>query len=92
MERKFALGGIEISPDVERTVEMEDVLAALSRFASGDWGEVDWEQAGYNDVPLETGIGANISAEYLDRRGQRFCVDTHWEPRRTRVRLYEAES
>lgn len=89
MERKFALGRIEISPDVERTLEMEDVMAALMRYASGDWGEVDREQSGYNDVPLETGIGFNISAEYLGRRGQRFCVDTLWESRLTRVRLFE---
>jgi hypothetical protein len=89
MERKFALGRIEISSDVERTFEMEDVLAALTRFASADWGEVDSEQSGYNDVPLETDIGFNIAAEYLDRRGRKFCIDTLWEPRLTRVRLFE---
>ena len=38
---RFPLGRIVITPNALQSVPQPDVLAALRRHATGDWGEVD---------------------------------------------------
>jgi hypothetical protein len=52
---KFPLGQIVITANAEATLDPDDVQEALSRHASGDWGDIPPEDAEQNAFGLSQG-------------------------------------
>ena len=71
---RFAIGQLVITRGADAALEWHEVLWALSRHASGDWGEVceeDWQS---NDEALE--LGTRLLSSYISRSGEKFWVIT----------------
>ena len=61
------------------------MLWALSRHASGDWGEVceeDWQS---NDEALE--LGTRLLSSYISRSGEKFWIITEHDRSATTILL-----
>lgn len=87
MERKFALGQTVSTRNAVETLNPEDVLLALRRHASGDWGNCgpeDWES---NEEDLKN--GERLLSVYHDRNGVTFWIITEWDRSVTTVLLPE---
>ena len=52
---KVPLGQIVATPAALGTVSQPDIVAALRRHASGDWGDVDPDDRAANDLALTSG-------------------------------------
>lgn len=55
-EPKVPLGQILITPGVGEALNAADVIRALKRHQTGDWGDVDEEDARENERSLEEGL------------------------------------
>ena len=76
MKEKFALGQTVSTRNAVQTLNPEDVLVALRRHASGDWGDCgseDWES---NEEDLRN--GERLLSVYHDRNGVTFWIITEW--------------
>jgi hypothetical protein len=51
----FSLGRLAITPNASLRLRTEEVLSALRRHASGDWGDLCPEDAMANDTALQQG-------------------------------------
>ena len=73
-EPKFRLGPILATPTVLERVHQTDILAALARHVTGDWGELDADDQRANDRAVKT--GERILSVYRAANGTKFWVIT----------------
>lgn len=71
---KFRLGRIVITPNAVRTLAQEEVLAAIARHQSGDWGDVGQDGRDENELSLKEGF--RIFSVYHAKDGTRFWIIT----------------
>lgn len=82
---KFALGQIVITPRAKVRLSHNDVVTALDRHRSGDFGDVCEEDKALNDEAIET--GDRILSAYIDRNGIKFWIITEWDRSATTILL-----
>ena len=84
---RFALGRTVITRGAHEALEQEDVLAALTRHVTGDWGDVcpdDWQA---NDSALQ--VGTRLLSAYHTEEGRKFWIITEADRSVTTVLLPE---
>ena len=81
----FPLGSIYSTPGVIRSISAKEIVDALMRHASGDWGDLDPEDKQANDDALEH--GGRIFSAYTSSAGVRFWVITEADRSMTTVLL-----
>lgn len=88
-ERKvhFKLGQVVITASAREVLTNKDVLAALRRHASGDWGEVDEDDRKENELSLRRGF--RLLSVYRSASGRKFWIITEADRSATTVLLPE---
>lgn len=86
-EPKFSLGQTVITANAKAVLPELDVVLALQRHHSGDWGDVDDHDRQMNENALRT--GDRIFSIYKSVRGQKFYIITEWDRSVTTVLLPE---
>lgn len=71
---RFPLGRLLITARARDEVHPIDVVAAIRRHASGDWGELTQSDKDLNDQAVAE--GARLLSAYTDRHGTRFWIIT----------------
>ncbi|MFO0849882.1 MAG: hypothetical protein U0871_15205 [Gemmataceae bacterium] len=79
------LGQTVITPAAAAALEQPDVVTALRRHASGDWGEVDADDRRANGNALRD--GTRLLSAYTSAGGTRFWVITEADRSVTTVLL-----
>jgi len=70
---RFPLGRVVITRRASTVIPREDVMAALERFARGDWGEVDGNDAAETEQALQDG-GLLLAVFYSSRGGSFWII------------------
>ncbi len=83
---RFHLGQTVVTPNALRALSQEEVITALARHVSGDWGEVDPGAREANERALED-HGPLLSAYSSRGAGTLFYVVTDWDRSLTVVLL-----
>lgn len=86
-ETKFPLGQTVITPSARDTLNPEDVVSAIARHASGDWGEVDEHDRRENDYSLTQSL--RLLSVYHDRNNVKFWIITEADRSATTILLPE---
>ncbi|MBN8600629.1 MAG: hypothetical protein J0M26_06360 [Planctomycetes bacterium] len=81
----FPLGSLVCTPGVEDSIPEEEMLEAVRRHASGDWGDVCEEDRGLNDESLRD--GSRLLSVYHSRNGVKFWIITEWDRSATTILL-----
>ena len=81
----FPLGDFYITTPAYAVLSHEDVESALSRHASGDWGEIAEEDRGVNESALAE--GARLLSVYRSAKGVKFWIITEADRSVTTVLL-----
>jgi len=82
---KFDLGRLLITPHAQQELISEDVMKALGRHLSGDWGDVgreDWQE---NELSLREGF--RLFSVYHDGNDTKFWIITEADRSATTVLL-----
>lgn len=79
------LGQLAITPTAAAALAQPDVVTALRRHSSGDWGEVDDDDRRANDDALR--FGTRLLSAYRSSGGTRFWVITEADRSVTTVLL-----
>ena len=87
MERKFSLGGITATRQTFKYISQQEMLSALQRHGSGDWGDCCPADRAANDVALREGF--RLFSVYHSHEGRKFWVVTEAERWLTTVILAE---
>jgi hypothetical protein len=87
MSQKFSLGKTAITPAALEALPPDEVLAAIRRHASGDWGDLEADDRQVNEDALKE--GARLFSAYTSQQGTRFYVITEWDRSVTTVLLPE---
>jgi hypothetical protein len=82
---KFQLGRTLITPGARDELHPEDVLGAIRRHASGDWGDCGKEDWSENDFSLDKDL--RLFSVFSDRSGVKFWVITEADRSATTVLL-----
>ncbi len=82
---KFALGECFISPTALEALTHEDVLLAIRRHESGDWGDLDEHDRQENERSLAE--GSRLRSVYHAANGTKFHVITEADRSITTVSL-----
>jgi hypothetical protein len=85
LQRKFRLGNIYATPGVLASIPHDEVIRALARHLSGDWGDVDAEDREENDYSL--GRRLRLLSAYHSRAGVKFWIITEADRSATTVLL-----
>lgn len=85
--QRFALGRLLITHGAKETLEESEVLSALGRHASGDWGDVCEEDGKENDFSVSRNL--RIFSVYHSKNGEKFWVITEADRSATTVLLPE---
>lgn len=83
----FALGRLLMTPGVKESLEDSEVIAAIRRHASGDWGDVSEEDRKENELSVSSNF--RIVSAYHSRKGEKFWVITEADRSATTVLLPE---
>ena len=86
-EPKFSLGQTVITRTAASVLAHDDVLRALARHVTGDWGDLDAEDRLENERSLAQ--GARLFSVYRSATGVKFYVITEWDRSITTVLLPE---
>ena len=86
-DSKFPLGRIVATPDALEELSQSDILTALRRHASGDWGDCDQEDRNENNFSLKEGF--RILSVYYSARRKKFWIITEANRSITTVLLPE---
>ena len=87
MSAKFNLGQTVATQGALHSLNPDEILVALARHQSGDWGELGDEDKGANErALLEEG---RLVSKYLSVSGIPFYVITEWDRSLTTVLLPE---
>ena len=81
----FPLGNIYHTPGVEEAIPSEDVMQALARHQSGDWGDLSAHDRAENEFSL--GYPLRILSAYRAQTGEKFWVMTEADRSATTVLL-----
>ena len=84
---KFSLGKTVITATAKTTLPELDVVLALQRHQSGDWGELDDHDRKMNEDGLLS--EGRLVSIYKSTRGQKFYIITEWDRSLTTVLLPE---
>jgi len=87
MPTLFPLGQTVITPGALAALSPADVLTAIERHASGDWGNLDVEDRKANDQALVA--GERLFSAYYSSAGEKFWIITEHDRSRTTVLLPE---
>ena len=85
LQRKFRLGNIYATPGVLTAIPNDEVIAALARHQSGDWGDVDAEDKQENEYSL--GRRLRLLSAYRSQTGAKFWIITEADRSATTVLL-----
>jgi len=83
----FELGKTVITPNAQDTLHPADLMISLHRHVSGDWGDCDPEDAGQNNIAVDSGL--RIFSVYHDREQVRFWIITEADRSATTILLPE---
>lgn len=83
----FELGRLLIIPAAQSTLDNQDVMKALGRHQTGDWGDCCPEDLEANQVALKE--DERLFSVYHDRNGIKFWVITEWDRSVTTILLPE---
>jgi len=83
----FPLGHTVMTRNAAEQLDQTDVLAALTRHARCDWGEVCKDDATKNELSLRE--GCRLLSAYRDRHGVKFWIITEADRSATTVLLPE---
>lgn len=72
--KNFSLGQVVVTPGVLEELGKEEIMQALNRHASGDWGDLCKEDKKENDLAVKEGF--RILSAYKSGRGKKFWVIT----------------
>jgi len=84
---KFSLGQIVATPNALSVLEQDEILTALARHVSGDWGELGTEDKQANDLALTESTCS--LASYQTAKGIKFWIITEHDRSVTTVLLPE---
>ena len=84
---KFPLGRVVITSNAQQAIPPAEVNTALSRHASGDWGELCEEDRQLNERSLDE--GDRLLSAYVAADGTRFWIITEADRSVTTVLLPE---
>jgi hypothetical protein len=84
---KFPLGRIVSTPSVLDSVPNTEILAALERHASGDWGDLDEDDREANERALLE--DTRLLSAYRSREGVKFWIITEHDRSVTTILLPE---
>lgn len=84
---KFPLGQVCSTPGALEAIPPEEMLAALGRHASGDWGECSSDDAAENELSLKEGF--RLLSVYTTTAGTKFWIITEADRSVTTVLLPE---
>lgn len=82
---RLELGRVVATPGVIATASRDEILSALARHVTGDWGDVDDDDRRANDDALTS--GARILSAYSTSDGTRFWIITDADRTATTVLL-----
>ncbi len=85
MNRKFELGETVITRNAAERLVSHDVVVALHRHASGDWGDCCAEDQKENDLSLDNNL--RLMSVYRDSNQNKFYVITEHDRSVTTVLL-----
>jgi len=85
--RSIELGTIVMTANAKANVDHDDVFRALTRHASGDWGEVCVEDWDANELALKN--GTRLLSTYTSTAGIKFWIITEWDRSYTTILLPE---
>ena len=81
----FPLGQICQTPGVMEAIPSEDVMQALARHQSGDWGDLSAEDKCENEFSL--GFPSRLLSAYQAQTGEKFWIITEADRSATTVLL-----
>ena len=81
----FPLGQVVITTNAKDTLRQADVLFALNRHASGDWGQVCASDCRENELSLKEGF--RLLSVYEDGSGETFWIITEADRSATTILL-----
>ena len=81
----FELGRLLITANAQATLDAADVLEAIQRHATGDWGELCEEDREENQLSVREGF--RILSSYTDRNAIKFWIITEADRSATTVLL-----
>ena len=82
---RFDLGRLTITRGALDTLEHRDVLAAVHRHVTGDWGDVDKEDWQSNERALRE--DTRLVSVYHSSVGVKFYIITEWDRSYTTILL-----
>lgn len=84
---KFPLGRLVATPNALEHIPNPDILAALLRHLTGDWGDVDEHDREENELSLKEGF--RLLSVYRSAAGVKFWIITEADRSGTTVLLPE---
>jgi hypothetical protein len=84
---KFALGQVVSTPNALSQLTGEDILSAIKRHQSGDWGELDEHDRKENELSLKQGF--RLLSVYRASNGVKFWIITEADRSVTTVLMPE---
>lgn len=84
---KFPLGRLVSTPNALESIPNPEILAALQRHLTGDWGDVDEHDRKENELSLKEGF--RLLSVYRSARGAKFWIITEADRSATTVLLPE---
>lgn len=87
VDPKFTLGKLVATPNALERITHKEILCALGRHVSGDWGEVDAHDKEANDTALKE--GTRLLSAYTSQSGTKFWIITEADRSATIVLLPE---
>lgn len=84
---KFPLGRLVATPNALEHISDPEIMAALQRHLTGDWGDVDEHDREENELSLKEGF--RLLSVYRSARGVKFWIITEADRSATTVLLPE---
>lgn len=84
---KFDLGQVVITPNALNSLPQPEVLVALGRHVSGDWGDLDEHDLAENERALQQ--GSRLFSAYHTSNEVKFWIITEWDRSVTTILLPE---
>jgi len=84
---KFSLGRLVATPNALNSITHDEILRALSRHVTGDWGELDGHDRNENEQALLH--GGRLFSSYLSNQSIKFWIITECDRSVTTVLLPE---
>lgn len=82
---RFDLGQLVATPGVLEMVPQDELMKAVSRHLTGDWGDLDAEDKQANEDALKH--GSRLLSAYHTASGTKFWIITEWDRSVTTVLL-----